>query len=237
MANAFDAFDPSRAYAHAEGMRRDRGRVAAGQQMAAGDRGGAIDTLYQGGDLETGNTLERQGVQDQQQAQQFAAQQDKAGREEKLRQGEALLDLGERVARLPPGQRKAAFDQWAPQLGIGAEMSAGMTEDDFTDENIMLFKDSVKKQLVNLGGGGAASWDPNTGAFEVLREPTQKAPVGFTYGPDGNLQIDPGYVAGQGQLSNVRAAGTAAHRAPPRPRAAAAAPPARGYNPQEVKWD
>lgn len=63
---------------------------------------------------------------------------------------------------------------------------------------------------------GPRLYDPKTKQYEVLEDIPDKVPFGWTRGEDGELQVDPNFVAGQGQITNARAAATAAHRAPRR---------------------
>lgn len=65
---------------------------------------------------------------------------------------------------------------------------------------------------------GPRLYHPKSGEYEKLEDIPDKLPFGWKLDENGDPMIDPNFVAGQGQLSNVRAAATAAHRAPPRGR-------------------
>lgn len=208
--NAFEA--QTAAYDQGEKMRRDQARVQAGRQMERGGPEAAAGTLYAAGDLEGGAGMQQMQQQGQE-------------RELKLQQAESakkleyMKRLGVAMQGIPMEQRAQAYQEKVgpalQQLGMSPEDVAGAAAH-LDDASLMTFIGELDKQLqvINLGGGGVASYNKQTGEFKTLREPTQKAPNGYRYGLDGNLEIDPGYVAGQGQVADVKASATARYRAP-----------------------
>ena len=235
--NAFEA--QTAAYDQGEKMRRDQARVQAGRQMERGGPEAAAGTLYAAGDLEGGAGMQQMQQQDED-------RQLKQSQADQARKLEYMKKLGVAMQSIPPEQRAEAYQTKVgptlQQLGMDpAEVAAAASHLD--DASLTAFVGEVDKHLqgVNLGGGGYGVFNQQTGDFKTVREPTQKAPNGYRYGLDGNLEIDPGYVAGQGQISEVRASATARHRAPPRPRASSGGggptAPAKSYDPSTVKWE
>ena len=235
--NAFEA--QTAAYDQGEKMRRDQARVQAGRQMERGGPEAAAGTLYAAGDLEGGAGMQRMQQQSQE-------------REQKLQQAESakkleyMKRLGVAMQGIPLEQRAQAYQEKVgpalQQLGMSPEDVAGAAAH-LDDASLMTFIGELDKhiQVINRGGGGYDLLDTNTGKVTSGPAPTMKAPAGYRYGPDGGLEVDPGYVAGQGQISDARAASTARHRAPPRPRASSGGgggptAPAKSYAPSTVKW-
>lgn len=212
------------------------GRYRAGREMQQGNTQAAAQTLYGAGDLEGGQQLQQQ---DQAQAARLQAYQEhtQAKKSEKAQKTIAFMkDAAKGLLSIPApvgpdgrpdltARREAYSRMIAPYLERDFEMppeAVQQAADHLDDNSLHALGPDLDKQLqiVNRGGGGYDVVDQRTGGLVRSVEPTQRAPVGYTYGPDGNLQIDPGYVQGQGQITNARAAATASHRAPPRPRAA-----------------
>lgn len=101
-------------------------------------------------------------------------------------------------------------DDEEAQLLFKADPSA------FVEERLKA-RQPEKPVLVNTRLGPRL-YHPKTGEYETLEDIPEKLPFGWSLDENGNPQIDPQFVAGQGALSNARAAATAAHRAPPRGR-------------------
>ena len=234
--NAFAAMTEADDYYKKD--RQDRARVQAGRQMERGGPEAAAGTLYAAGDLEGGAGMQQM----QQQGQERELKLQAAESAKKL---EYMKRLGVAMQGIPMEQRAQAYQEKVgpalQQLGMSPEDVAGAAAH-LDDASLMTFIGELDKQLqvINLGGSGVASYNKQTGEFKTLREPTQKAPNGYRYGLDGNLEIDPGYVAGQGQVADVKASATARYRAPPRPRASSGGggptAPAKSYDPSTVKW-
>ena len=208
--NAFEA--QTQAYDHGETMRRDRARVTAGRSMASGGPEAAAGVLYEAGDLQAGAGMQQMQQQDED-------RQLKQSQADQARKLEYMKKLGVAMQSIPPEQRAEAYQTKVgptlQQLGMDpAEVAAAASHLD--DASLTAFVGEVDKHLqgVNLGGGGYGVFNQQTGDFKTVREPTQKAPNGYRYGLDGNLEIDPGYVAGQGQVADVKASATARYRAP-----------------------
>lgn len=231
-----NAFDPmgtfndaqNMAYSQQQKYAQDRARKRAGQAMQAGNVQGATGELYGAGDLEGARGIEDQ--QGQQQDRQFRQTQQAATlqQQEAARKADFMKRAALALRDMPQEQRSQAFaERVGPalvQLGMKPQDVQGASAH-LDDASLTTFAGEMDKhiQIINRGGGGYDLLDTNNGKITHGPEPTQKAPTGYMYGPDGNLVVDPGYVAGQGQISNVRAAGVAAHRAPPRGRSGGSA--------------
>lgn len=208
-----DAFKQS--YGMQQAMREDRGRIRGGRALASGDRRGAMTAL--GGAGLTDDV--RQVQQDQQRADaveygraQDAEQQDYTrGQAEETKRAAFLKDIAQGLKGVPAGQRKQALDQVMPafeQLHIDPGQFASLTEEQLTDQSLDIFSGEIDKhQLVNLGGGGAADFNPRSGDFKELRAPDKPIIVG-----NGASLIDP--ATGQPIYTNPKTF------APQRPRAA-----------------
>lgn len=84
-----------------------------------------------------------------------------------------------------------------------------------------------RPEVQNLGDGTLASIDPFSGQASIALQGPRKPLIngGMTSMDNGvTWKPIPGYVDQQGSIQDARAAGTAAHRAPPKPTTAAANP-------------
>lgn len=221
--NAFDTFNSARqaSYDGLNQVRQDRGRMDAGRALQGGDYRGAAGALYGAGDLQAGMAVQ-QGQEHQQDRQmEMAQQQQKLAAQQAAQKAEQMKRMALALQSVPQEQRAQVFhSQVGPalvQLGMNPQDLNGV-ENHLDDASLATFAGEMDKhiQVINRGGGGYDILDTSSGKITRGPEPTQKPPVGYMFAPDGSLMVDPGYVAGQGQIANVRAAATAAHRAPPR---------------------
>jgi hypothetical protein len=174
--------------------------------------------------------MRRQAQQDEQSRQEFDLRKQELGYRQEERQRQRPVDDAERLRvgmeimapfvqtiRTPEDLARAKTD---PRFLKAFELNAQLTGDPtpieaVTFDHIAAAQEQLramnppKVQAVPLGGGGFATWEQGSDKLTVLREPTERAPTGYRYGEDGNLQIDPGYVAGQRQVAGAR-------RAPPK---------------------
>lgn len=227
-----NAFDPmgtfndaqNMAYSQQEKYGQDRARKRAGQAMQMGDTKAATGELYGAGDLEGARGIEDQ--QGQQEDRQFRHDQQAAQTQatEAARKADTMKRLALALRDIPPEQRGQAFTQKVGpallQLGLKPQDLEGV-EGHLDDASLTAFAGAMDDhlQIINRGGGGYDVTNMRTGDLVRSVEPTQKAPPGYMFGPDGGLAVDPGYVAGQGAIRNAQAGASAAHRAPPRGRA------------------
>jgi len=241
------------AYSLLEGQAQDGARRRAGNALAGGDYGGAQTALYGRGMLQEGAAVGQmqQGQEDRQMGMD-AAQAD-AGKKQAFELVATLGNINEAMARIPAEQRAEYFrTQIVPQLqtmpGVTGESIAPMLDPsyDWTDQGIashraLLGEAASKLQVVNLGGGGVGTFDQESGAFNVLREPTPQAPsipagyrqteTGLEYIPGG--PADPRVV---GVRSAAGRAPRAAGRPPARGAGGAAGTTAYGFDPSGPSW-
>lgn len=241
--NAMNAF---------EAGRQTVGKRQASAALQSGDYGGATNALFGAGMMDQGLELQGQQRQYARQDQQDArlVQQDARRavvdqredmdfyRGELLRQAQKLRTMGD-------GQRPEFYRAEAVplllKLGIPqAEISRVLEDELLTDKELDGFiaqmgGEAPKNQGVNLGGGGFAEYDPRTGGFKILHEPTaQKAPAGYAWGPDGELAYIPGGPADPRQAGSV----AAARRKPSGGGSGGAGgASASSYSPNQIKWD
>lgn len=173
---------------------------------------------------------QRQAEQDAQGRQEFDLRRQEMGQRQADRERQRPMEDAERLKvgmeimapfvqtiRTPEDLERAKADPRFKQAYI---LNAQLTGDDTPIEALsfdhiaaaqkqLRAMNPPKVQAVPLGGGGFATWEQGSDKLNVLREPTERAPTGYRYGEDGNLQIDPGYVSGQRQVAGAR-------RAPPR---------------------
>jgi len=194
----------------------------AGMALAAGDRQGAMQAMGGEGEVDAVRQMQLDQGREDQQAYSNKRQEGLDADKKRADLAAALQEAFQHVAELKtPQERREAMKHPVWQMaGIKPEMVDALPDSDFEDAGVEQFREALKRTVHNLGGGGLAE-TTNRGGFRTLREPTEKAPPGFEFGPDGSLHPIPGYVAG-------RAAIAGATRAPPRPRAAPAGAPAAG---------
>lgn len=208
-------------FADADNMARTiqtrRAGYQAAPRVAAGDYTGAAQAYGQAGMADEA----RQMVSDQQGVDQQQYQHDRQGQQDERAQAEKRIETLSKIAQglksVPAGQRRAALDHVMPifgKLGMDGSQFETLTEDHLTDNDLDVFSGELDKQwqAVNMGGGGVGAFNPHSGDFKTLREPTQKAPLGYRYGAGGEMEIDPGYLQGRADIAK-------ATRAPLRPRA------------------
>lgn len=94
-----------------------------------------------------------------------------------------------------------------------------------------------KPVLVNTRLGPRLYY-PDSGDYKTLENIPERLPPGYRYDDEGNVQLDPAYLAGQGALANTRAAATARHRAPRASGGSGGGRPAAsgGTPPWQRKW-
>jgi hypothetical protein len=142
-----------------------------------------------------------------------------------------LLEASSLLSKLPEQERWQVFSTHPLfQAIIPEEMRAQIQPEHLSDQGLQMFAQEVKAQLVKFGNGGVAEYRPGQ-PLNVLREPTQKAPAGFRYTDEGDLEVDPGYVRGRAAISG-------ATRAPPRAGSGGggSAAPSSGKPPWERSW-
>jgi len=205
----------------------------AGAALAAGDRQGAMQAMGAEGELDAVRQMQLDQAREDQQAYLNKRQTGLDADKKRADLGAALQEAFQHVATLKtPQERREAMKHPVWQIaGIKPEMVDALPDSDFSDAGVAQFREALKYTFHNLGGGGIARSD-NRGNFETMREPTEKAPPGFEFGPDGSLHPIPGYVAGRAQIAG-------ATRAPPRPRAGgggSAAPADGGVYTGPVTW-
>lgn len=221
---------------------KQRAGFRAAPRIAAGDYRGAAQAYGAEGMADEARTLmgdqqtmDRQAMQDQRQ---LTQDQIAAGD----RAMNAMAEVVDGVqARFPEGQRAQAMPaakKFLAQFGLDLPLES-LTEADLSNHGMATWLDKQRKdwELIKGAGGEVGAYRVNGGVpeYKQLQAPTQRAPVGYTYDDGGHLVIDPGYVEGQRRVSDARAAGTAAHRAPPRGRSggvgAGLPPPPQGWSP------
>lgn len=201
--------------ARINGILQRRTNVQAGRQLAGGDRTGAASTFASSGMIPESRqmTSDQAGLDNTAYEHGRQATQDADAATEK--RVSTLKQITAGLRNVPAGQRLQQLHTVLPifeKLGMDPTPFANLTEDQLTDQNLSAFDGEVDKLItVNRGGGGYDVVNQRTGGLVRSVEPTQRAPAGFTYGPDGGLEVDPGYVAGKRQIAG-------ATRAPPRAR-------------------
>lgn len=88
---------------------------------------------------------------------------------------------------------------------------------------------------------GPRLYHPDSGRYEKLEDIPERLPPGYIHDEQGNVQLDPNYLAGQVRLADGRAAATARHRAPRSPGGSGgggggASPSSGGTPPWQRKW-
>ena len=184
----------------------------AGRQYADGDRRGAARTFAGSGMIDEARLLEGDQVaadnrmrQDREREAAGVKARDAEEAAAKAAQAEAMVAILGRLAKVPPGQRKATFDRAMPILqnvGFTPDVLGqfgAMTEDDFTDEALQMATGEAAKAAEEytlapgarryqgdrmiaenparpiVMGGGASAFDPATGEV-VARNPKTFAP-------------------------------------------------------------
>lgn len=241
------SFDQS--YDRMTGMRQDGARMRAGRAMASGNRTQAAQEFGAAGMTDDVHNVQRdQAVDDS-----LQYKKDRDTKDDKVAASERLFTtlktIGEGLQSIPEGaqkeglrQRKAMLDHAMPILqqldpdpdgpNSIARVIGALPPEKLDDQTLQVFLGDVGKHLhgVRLGSDGYGAWDDRgSGSFKTLREPTQKAPAGYRYDADGNLEVDPGYVAGKGAIAK-------ATRAPPRPQARGDGSAPAGTPPWQRTW-
>lgn len=190
-------------YDQQKGYSEDRARVQAGRKMAAGDYGGASGALYGEGMIDAGSQVQNYGQ----------GQEDRET-QQRLAKGKVLLDVTERLAKVPQAQRMQALQGALPilqQSGVDTQPFTQLTPDQLTDQNLALFGTQIAKELeiVNRGNGAYDVVDKASG--DVVRgvEPFPAKPEFIQRDPEKDLvQIGGaapagGVIAGGGGFDNV----------------------------------
>lgn len=175
----------------AQGDYAGAAQAYAGQGMA--DQTASLMADQANADTQAYNR-QRQGQQDQRLADQDQRKAQMAAAEGLMRGYALLARLATPEARFAEFQRNPLFAQLIPDESVRSQLNS---PDAFSDEHMAMFREELKRQMVNLGGGGVAEYDPNAATpeqrFTVLRQPDPKAiAAGSTvYGPDGPVYTAP----------------------------------------------
>lgn len=174
------AFDQG--YDRTQAIRDQVTRRKAGQRLAAGDRTGASQAFASEGMIPEARQMQADQAameQDAYQRSRDEAQDQRANRQAEMQAAQNLIQASELLANVPQEQRFQIFTTH-PLFSnlLPEEMRAQVKPEDLSDQGLAMFRDAVKRQMVNLGNGGVAEYDPAGGTPEerlrVLREPDYK---------------------------------------------------------------
>jgi len=201
---------------------KQRAGYAAAPRIARGDYRGAAGAYAQEGMADEARTL----MGDQNTMDRQARQDELAAAGKRM---EVLKATRDKLLSTPFGQRRAVLGQGLQlfqAVGYPADFLqrlSNLTEDQLSDDFINTAVGQVEDQwrMVNNDNGeiGAYRDTAHGPEYRTLRQPDKKPPGMFVENPDtGEWEVNPLYVQAQRQVYDARAAGTAAHRAPPRGR-------------------
>lgn len=135
----------------------------AGRALAGGDRRKAMEVYGNAGRVDAVRTL---------QDDQSKADADTAAQRRQV--AETLIAATDELGRLPDEKaRYEALSHPIFQMLIPQEHLSQIKPEHLSDEGLAMFGEEVKRQMVNLGGGGVAEYTPGQ-PLKVLREPDPK---------------------------------------------------------------
>jgi hypothetical protein len=201
-----------------QAMAQSRARRVAGNALAGGNAQAAMSALGGAGDLagqrvlQSDMTAEADAMREREQAE----------RTEKLK---FILQGAEGLLQAPPDQRREIYTTTLrpvlQQMGYPDDVLAQLDDAEMSDAELRSLVTAVGGELPSMtandrmSGGNVIRPDRYTGEYGTVYEaPTAvpNLPAGYRLKADGDgMEIDPGYLAGQRELSGAR-------RAPPRPR-------------------
>lgn len=153
-------------------FRQTMGQNMAGNALAAGDTRGAANALFSTGQLDAGETVQRrqEDRQSRATARQFETEdralqtidrgfamedreQAQAAQQQEMRL-EAMTRAATFLQRVPPGQRAQVLqNQVIPmfgQIGIDTKVFGNLTENDLSDQGLMLFDQQLEQERAKL---------------------------------------------------------------------------------------
>jgi len=201
-----------------QAMAQSRARRVAGNALAGGNTAGAMSALGGAGDL-AGQRVLQSDMTAQADAQRERTE---AERTEKL---QFILRGAEGLLQAPPDQRREIYTTTLrpvlQQMGYPDDVLAQLDSSEMSDAQLRSLVTAVGGELPSMtandrmSGGNVIRPDRYTGEYGTVYEAPTSAPnlpAGYRLKADGSgMEIDPGYLAGQRELSGAR-------RAPPRPR-------------------